>query len=60
MVGKVDIVFGIIITLKLIMDQLGLIVILIIICLDSYFLYKYLVKLRTIKEKYLMIDIIAI
>jgi hypothetical protein len=31
-----------------------------IIYTDSYSLYKYLVKLRTIKEKRLMIDIMAL
>jgi hypothetical protein len=60
MVRRIDIVFAISIILKIIIDQLGLMVILIIICIDSYFLYKYLVKLGITKEKYLIIDIITI
>ncbi|KAF0315982.1 hypothetical protein GQ607_016805, partial [Colletotrichum asianum] len=35
-------------------------VILTIIYIDSYLLYKYLIKLNTIKEKYLIINIIVI
>ncbi|KAF0324723.1 aurora kinase 2 splicing, partial [Colletotrichum asianum] len=34
--------------------------ILTIIYIDSYLLYKYLIKLSTIKEKYLIINIIVI
>jgi hypothetical protein len=37
MIKKIDIVFVISIILKIIIDQLGLIVVLIIICIDSYF-----------------------
>jgi hypothetical protein len=48
------------ITLKIIIDQLKLPIIPIIICIDSYSLYKYLVKLSTIKEKCLIINIIAL
>jgi hypothetical protein len=60
MVGGVDIVFAINTTLKTITDQLGLIVILIIVCINSYSLYECLVKLGITKEKRFMIDIIAI
>jgi hypothetical protein len=35
-------------------------VVLIIVYTNSYFLYEYLIKLGITKEKYLMIDIIAI
>jgi hypothetical protein len=60
MVRKINIIFVISIILKIIIDQLKLIVILIIIYIDLYFFYKYLIKLGTTKKKYLMIDIIAI
>ena len=60
MVGGVDIVIIIGTTLKIIIDRLKLPIIPIIICTDSYSLYKCLVKLSTTKEKRLMIDIIAL
>ena len=44
----------------MITDRLEFSVILIIVCTDSYSLYEYLVKLRTTKEKRLMIDIIVL
>jgi hypothetical protein len=47
-------------TLKIITDQLELPAIPIIICTNLYSLYKCLVKLSTIKEKRLIIDIIAL
>ena len=47
-------------TIKIITDQLGLLLTPIIVYTDSYLLYKCLVKLGTTKEKRLMIDIIAI
>ena len=47
-------------TLKIIIDRLKLPIIPIIIYIDLYSLYKYLVKLSTIKEKRLIIDIIAL
>ena len=47
-------------SLKIIIDQLKLSVIFIIIYTDLYSLYKYLVKLNTIKEKRLIINIIAL
>jgi hypothetical protein len=53
MIKKTDIVFIISIIFKIITDQLGLIVILIIVCINSYYFYEYLVKLRTIKKKIL-------
>jgi hypothetical protein len=55
-----DIAFVIRSTPKIITNNLGLLAILIIVCTDSYSLYKCLVKLRTTKEKRLMINIIAI
>jgi hypothetical protein len=60
MIRGIDIVFAISITLKIIINQLGLIVVLIIVYINLYSFYKYLVKLKTTKKKYLMIDIIAI
>ena len=47
-------------TLKIITDRLKLPVIPIIVYTDLYSLYKYLVKLSTIKEKRLIINIIAL
>ena len=60
MVSGVNIVIIIKITLKIITDQLKLSVIFIIIYTNLYSLYKYLVKLNIIKEKYLIIDIIVL
>ena len=50
MTSRVDIAIAIGITLKIITDQLELPIIPIIIYTDSYSLYKYLVKLNTIKK----------
>ena len=47
-------------TLKIIIDKLKLPIIPIIVYTDLYSLYKYLVKLSTIKEKRLIINIIAL
>jgi hypothetical protein len=60
MVSGVNIAIAIRTTLKIITDQLELPIIPIIIYTDLYSLYKYLVKLSTIKEKRLIIDIIAL
>jgi len=60
MVSKVDIVIAIKTTLKIIIDRLKLPAIPTIICTDLYSLYKCLVKLSTIKEKRLIINIIAL
>ena len=59
-VGGVNIVIAIRTTLKIIIDRLKLPVIPIIIYTDLYSLYKYLVKLSTIKEKRLIINIIVL
>ena len=58
-VGGVNIVITIRTTLKIIIDWFKLSVISIIIYTDLYSLYKYLVKLSTIKEKCLIINIIV-
>ena len=47
-------------TLKIIIDRLKLPVIPIIIYTDLYSLYKYLVKLSTIKKKRLIINIMVL
>ena len=60
MVFGVDIVYIISSTITIIIDQLQLSTISIVICINLYSLYKCLVKLGTIKEKHLMIDIMAI
>ena len=59
-VGGVDIAIAIGTTLQMIIDQLILPTILIIIYTDSYSLYECLVKLRTTKEKCLIINIIIL
>ena len=60
MVGGVNMAIVIKITLKIITDQLKFPVIPIIVCTDSYSLYECLVKLSTIKEKCLMINIMVL
>jgi hypothetical protein len=60
MIGGVDMSFAIGFTLTIIIKQLGLSTILIIVYTDFYSLYECLVKLGTIKEKRLIIDIMAI
>ena len=60
MVSGVNIVIIIRTTLKIIIDQLKLPIIPIIIYTNLYSLYKYLVKLSTIKEKRLIINIMAL
>ncbi len=60
MIVGIDIVISISTTLNLIIKQLGIDPIPIVIYTDSFLLYEYMVKLSTIKEKRLMIDIMAI
>ena len=59
-VSRVNIVIIIRTTLKIIIDRLKLPAIPIIVYTNLYSLYKYLVKLSTIKEKRLIINIIAL
>ena len=59
-VSGVNIVITIGTTLKIIIDRLELPIIPIIVCTDLYSLYKCLVKLSTIKEKRLIINIMAL
>ena len=59
-VGGVNMAITIRITLKMIIDWFEVPVIPIIIYTDLYSFYKYLVKLSTIKEKYLIINIMAL
>jgi hypothetical protein len=59
-VGGVNIAIAIGTTLKIITDRLELPAIPIIVCTNLYSLYKCLVKLSTIKEKRLIINIIAL
>ena len=56
----VNIVYAISIILNIIIDKLNLLKIKIIIYINLYSLYKYLVKLRTAKEKHLIINIILL
>ena len=60
MVRGVDIVLTMNSTISMIVRQLDIPLPPIIIYTDSYSLYECLVKLRTIKEKRLIIDIIAL
>jgi len=60
MVSGVNIAIAIGTTLKIIINQLKLPVVPIIIYTNLYSLYECLVKLSTIKEKRLIIDIIAL
>ena len=60
MVSGVNIAIIIRTTLKIIIDRLKLPIIPIIVYTNLYSLYKYLVKLSTIKEKRLIINIIAL
>ena len=60
MVGGVNIAIVIGTTLKIITDRLKLPANPIIVYTDLYSLYKCLVKLSTIKEKRLIIDIIVL
>ena len=60
MVSRVNIVIVIKITLKMIIDQFKLPAIPIIVYTDLYSLYKCLVKLGTIKEKCLIINIMVL
>ncbi|KAF7122850.1 hypothetical protein CNMCM5793_000960 [Aspergillus hiratsukae] len=60
MVGGVNMAITISTTIKMFTDQLGFEKIPMIMCTDSYSLYKCLIKLRTTKEKRLMIDIMAL
>jgi hypothetical protein len=59
-VNSFDIGIAIATTLRMITERLRLPAIPLVICIDLYLLYKCLVKLRTTKEKRLMIDIIAL
>ena len=60
MVSRVNIAIAIGTTLKIIIDRLELPAIPMVIYTNLYSLYKCLVKLSTIKEKRLIIDIIAL
>jgi hypothetical protein len=55
----VNIAIAIGITTTKIADRLNVARVLIIVCTDFFFFYECLVKLGTIKEKRLMIDIMA-
>ena len=59
-VGGVNIAIAIGTTLKMIIDRLELPIIPTVIYTDLYSLYECLVKLGTIKEKRLIINIIAL
>ncbi|KAF0324934.1 aurora kinase 2 splicing, partial [Colletotrichum asianum] len=52
-------VYAIIVSINIVYI-IAITLILTIIYIDSYLLYKYFIKLNTIKEKYLIINIIVI
>ena len=60
MVTDIDIIYALSMTFNLITSYLELLFFLIIVYTNSYSLYEYLVKLSTIKEKRLIIDILAL
>jgi hypothetical protein len=59
-VSGVDIAIAVKASLDTILTRLNIAIIPIIVYTDSFSLYEYLVKLSTIKEKRLIIDIIAL
>ncbi|KAK1480114.1 hypothetical protein CCUS01_00670, partial [Colletotrichum cuscutae] len=59
-VNGVNLAYITLIILKKITDRLSFLLILTVIYIDSYSLYKYFIKLRTIKKKRLIINIIAL
>jgi IS1 family transposase len=60
MVNSFNIGITITTTLRMIIERLRLLAIPLVICTDLYSLYECLMKLRTTKEKRLMINIIAL
>jgi hypothetical protein len=60
MVGRVDMSHVIGSTFSIIIRQLGLSVTSVIVCTDFYSFYECLVKLGIIKEKRLIVDVMAI
>ena len=59
-VRGINIAIAINTTIKMVTNQLGLPLTPIIVCTNSYLLYKCFIKLGTTKEKRLIINIIAI
>ncbi|KAI3551201.1 hypothetical protein CSPX01_01118, partial [Colletotrichum filicis] len=59
-INSINFAYIILIILKRITNRLNFLLILIIIYTNSYLLYKYLVKLKIIKEKRFIINIIAL
>jgi hypothetical protein len=59
-IARVNIAYTISITLRIITNQLNLPIIPTIVYIDLYSLYKCLIKLRTTKEKHLIINIIVL
>ncbi|KAK1480408.1 hypothetical protein CCUS01_16263, partial [Colletotrichum cuscutae] len=58
-INGINLTYIILITLRKITNRLNFLLILIVIYTDSYSLYKYLIKLRIIKKKRFIIDIIT-
>jgi hypothetical protein len=59
-VNSFNISIAIATTLRIIIERLSILAIPLVIYTDLYSLYKYLIKLKTIKEKRLIINIIAL
>jgi hypothetical protein len=60
MLLSLNIAIAMFITFAQIIKQLAVANFFVIICIDSYSLYEYIIKLGTIKEKRLIINIIII
>ena len=60
MLKGMNIIITVDITIKKITNEFGLVIILIIVCTDSFLFYEYLVKLGTTKEKRLMINVMLL
>ena len=60
MVARVDMLISLATTIDIITSRLSILKLLIVVYIDSLSLYEYIIKLRTTKEKRLMINIIVI
>ncbi|PVH76121.1 hypothetical protein DL98DRAFT_426257, partial [Cadophora sp. DSE1049] len=59
-VARVDILISLVTTTNIVIDKLSFLRLLTVVYTDSLSLYECIIKLSTIKEKCLIIDIIAI
>ena len=59
-IARVDILIALLSIINMIIDKLRIKQLLTVVCIDSFSLYKCIIKLNIIKEKRLMINIILI